>query len=162
MIHIITTGGTIEGLDYEQEKNRTQKVTSSIKDFLASANVTFEYSLEEVFSKDSRFITLEDRQAIAEIIKSSKSDKILISHGTITMVETAEFLGGLKLGKTIVLVGSFILGTNEKTDAPFNLGYALGVLQNQEKGVYITMNGKVFFYDNVVKNVRENRFERKS
>ena len=58
-------------------------------------------------------------------------------------------------------MGSFILGTKENTDAPFNLGYAFGVLQKQKKGVYIAMNGTVFSYDNVIKNVQENRFERK-
>lgn len=158
MIWIITTGGTIEGHEYVDE-SKNLGATRSIKSFLQDANVSFKYHIESAFSKDSRFITPEDRELLLEKVVSSTSDQILITHGTITMVETASYLGKLNLNKTIVLVGSFISGLDKNTDAPFNLGYAISALHTLDKGVYIAMNGNVFTWDKVRKNVKQNRFE---
>ncbi|GGG17215.1 asparaginase [Dokdonia pacifica] len=156
--HIISTGGTIEGLDYEN-LNQKQTTTVAIDDILSNARVALKYTIEKILNKDSRFINDDDRELIAEKIKSNDSDKILLTHGTITMVETAQFLGRLALNKTIVLTGAFILGTKKNTDAPFNLGFALSALQILEPGVYIAMNGTIFNWVNVKKNNQNNRFE---
>src|SRR5690606_25757458 len=156
--HIISTGGTIEGLDYEN-LNQKQTTTVAIDDILSNARVALKYTIEKILNKDSRFINDDDRELIAEKIKSNDSDKILLTHGTITMVETAQFLVRLALNKTIVLTGAFILGTKNNTDAPFNLGFALSALQILEPGVYIAMNGTIFNWDNVKKNNQKNRFE---
>ena len=160
MIHIIKTGGTIEGLEYDRPENRSNNPTVSISDFLETAKISFQYTIETAFQKDSRFITLEDRIDLAEKIAATDCNKILITHGTLTMAETAKFLGRLGIDKTIVLVGAFILGTDEETDTPFNLGYALGVIDFLEKGVYVDMNGRIFSWDNVKKNLETNRFEK--
>ena len=64
------------------------------------------------------------------------------------------------LNKTIVLVGSFILGSSADTDAPFNLGYAISSLQLLKPDVYIAMNGQIFPWNNVSKNLETNKFER--
>ena len=157
MIHILTTGGTIEGLDNDQKHN-ARKI--SIRNFLEAANVSFSFSIEEVFQKDSRSITFEDREYLADKIQASKASKILISHGTFTMEETAKHIAGRKPNKTIVLTGSFILGTSKDTDAPFNLGYAICALQFLEPDVYVAMNGRIFHWSNVTKNLKTNRFER--
>lgn len=159
MIHIITTGGTIEGLDYETKKIENQEARISIQDFFRSANVSFSYSIEKVLNKDSRSITNEDRQLLVDKIKSTSADKIILTHGTFTMEDTAKFIGKLNLNKTIVLVGSFILGTSQNTDAPFNLGYAICSLQFLKPDVYIAMNGTIFHWKNVTKNLETNKFE---
>ena len=159
MIYIITTGGTIEGLEYENEENKPHDVNVNIMEFFKTANVSIEYSIHNAFCKDSRFITQEDRKILAEKIKSTKEKKILITHGTLTMVETAKYLGKLNLDKTVVLVGSFVLGSEKNTDAPFNLGYAVCALQNLGNGVFIAMNGNTFSWKNVDKNMDLNRFE---
>lgn len=159
MITILTTGGTIEGLDYVSDK-AINKTNVSIADFLESANVDFEHTIESVFKKDSRAIKDNDREQLARKIEETNASKILITHGTFTMEDTAKYLGKLKLNKTIVLVGSFILGSSENTDAPFNLGYAISSLQFLMPGVYIAMNGQVFDGNNVSKNLETNRFER--
>ena len=75
------------------------------------------------------------------------------------MEDTAKFIGKLNLNKTIVLVGSFILGTSQNTDAPFNLGYAICSLQFLKPDVYIAMNGTIFHWKNVTKNLETNKFE---
>ena len=159
MIHILTTGGTIEGLDYEDGSGIT-KSNVTIKDFLESANVDFNYTIESVFKKDSRAINKKDRELLVRKITESKATKILITHGTFTMEDTAKYIGKLNLNKTIVLVGSFILGSSSDTDAPFNLGYAISSLQLLKPDVYIAMNGQIFNWNNVSKNLETNKFER--
>jgi len=156
--HIISTGGTIEGLDYEN-LNQKQRTTVAIEDILSNARITTAYSIDKILNKDSRFINDDDRELIVKRIISNDSDKILLTHGTITMVETAKFLGKLKINKTIVLTGAFILGTKKNSDAPFNLGFALSALQFLEPRVYIAMNGTIFNWNNVRKNKQLNRFE---
>ncbi len=158
-VHIMTTGGTIEGLEYSSIENKPLKAPKKIEHFLQALSVSFEFSIEKVFSKDSRFITDVDRRTLADKIRESKEDKILVTHGTLTMVETAKFLGALDLQKTIVIVGSFVLGTEIDSDAPFNLGFAIGALQSLEPRVYIAMHGKVFSWNKVIKNKQKNRFE---
>ncbi|MCM4172335.1 asparaginase [Arenibacter sp. TNZ] len=159
MIHIITTGGTIEGLDYVDDKGIT-KSNVTITDFLESANIEFKYTIESVFKKDSRAITDNDREQLVRKIKESNATKILITHGTFTMEDTARYIGKLDLNKTIVLVGSFILGSSADTDAQFNLGYAISSLQLLKPDVYIAMNGQVFLWNNVSKNLETKKFER--
>lgn len=158
MIYILTTGGTIEGLDYTDNKSAKSSCTI-IQDFLRSPNIDFVYTIESVFKKDSRDITDKDRELLAQKIKKSNADKILITHGTFTMENTAKYLGRLNLNVTIVLVGSFILGSSSNTDASFNLGYAISSLQFLKPDVYITMNGQVFHWNNVFKNLETNKFE---
>ena len=159
MIHIFTTGGTIEGLDYLDDKGLTES-SVTIKEFLVNANVDFEYTIESVFKKDSRAIVKNDLELLVSKIIATNATKILITHGTFTMEATAKYIGKLNLGKTIVLVGSFTLGSSANTDAPFNLGYAISSLQFLKPDVYIAMNGRIFHWNNVVKNLETNKFER--
>lgn len=159
MIQILTTGGTIEGLDYIDDKGLTESDVT-IKEFLVNANVDFEYTIENVFKKDSRSIVKNDLELLVSKIIATNATKILITHGTFTMEATAKYIGKLNLGKTIVLVGSFILGSSANTDAPFNLGYAISSLQFLKPDVYIAMNGRIFHWNNVVKNLETNKFER--
>ncbi|PHR11313.1 MAG: asparaginase [Aequorivita sp.] len=159
MIKILTTGGTIEGLDYVDDKG-IKKTNISIGDFLDRANVDFEYEIESIFKKDSRAITEKDRELLVRKIKETSATNILITHGTFTMEDTAKYIGKKDLNKTIVLVGSFILGSSADTDAPFNLGYAISSLQLLKPDVYIAMNGQIFPWKNVTKNLETNKFER--
>ncbi|WP_370176417.1 asparaginase domain-containing protein [Leeuwenhoekiella palythoae] len=158
MIHIITTGGTIEGLDYEKQENKQKHSKITIRELIESANVSFPYIIEKAFAKDSRSITDEDRNFLLKKIKTSKAEKILITHGTFTMEDTAIYLGNKDLEKTIVLVGSFIMGDSKNTDASFNLGFAVSTLQFLKPDVYIAMNGRIFRWNNVTKNIASNKF----
>ena len=161
MIHIITTGGTIEGLEYETIESENQESKISIEDFFRSANVSFSYSIENVLNKDSRSITDKDRQLLVDKIEATSAEKIILTHGTFTMEDTAKYIGKLNLNKTIVLVGSFVLGTSNGTDAPFNLGYAICSVQFLKPDVYVAMNGTIFHWKNVTKNLETNKFEQR-
>ena len=160
MIKIFTTGGTIGGLEYANTKHKSSNHTIDISELLQKAKIQIEYDIEYLFDKDSRHITPKDLSAIKQHITSSNEHEILITHGTYTMIETAKYLGELNLNKIIVLVGSFILGSDLKTDAPENLSYALTSFQNLNNGVYIAMNHEIFDWHNVRKNIRKNRFEK--
>jgi len=91
--------------------------------------------------------------------KNCSEDKIVITHGTDTMPETAKVLGKNIKDKTIVLLGSMIPYSFGGSDALFNLGCAISAVQILPKGVYITMNGKIFPYDNVRKNKEIGEFQ---
>ncbi len=158
-IQIIITGGTIDGLEYSAANNAPPKHLSIIPKFLERARLSIEYELELLMQKDSKFITDEDRSAIYSSCLNCKKKQIIITHGTMTMPLTAKFLGKKKLKKTIVLVGSAVLGNKTNSDAFFNLGCALTAVQLLPVGVYIAMDGKIFSWDNVKKNFDTCMFE---
>ncbi len=158
MLYIITTGGTIEGLEYDDENQRNSEGIS-IETFLSQLEISIPYHIEKVLDKDSRFVTEEDRELIATKVSNCQSDNVLITHGTLTMVETAKYLGRLEFNKTIVLTGAFILGTEPDTDAPSNLDFAIAAFEDLENGVYIAMHDTIFQWNAVRKNHAKNRFE---
>ena len=157
-IAIITTGGTIDKI-YFDAKSDYHVGDPQIKVILDKVGATFEYSVSEVFQKDSLDITDEDRLLIANRILQTDPSSFIVTHGTDTMVETANVLKEHVSGKTIVLVGSLTPARFRETDAEFNIGVAVGAVQALPEGVYIAMNGQIFNPDSVRKNRAENRFE---
>jgi L-asparaginase len=151
-IKIFITGGTIDGLEYDSATAAPKSNKSLIPGLLQQARVTSNYSVDVVMSKDSKFITHKDRELLLKNCQQCKEDWIVITHGTMTMANTAKFLGEKHLQKTIVFVGSAIPANKENSDALFNLGAALTAVQILPRGVYLTMNGKVFSWDNVRKD----------
>ena len=110
--------------------------------------------------KDSLEMIDADRRLILNKCIKSDSDQIIITHGTDTMVETANFIAKEKLNRTIVLTGAMIPINFGSSDGLFNLGSALGFVQSLQYGVYITMNGQYFYSDNVRKNKKLGIFEK--
>lgn len=158
-IKIMITGGTIDNLEYATEKNAPKKRQSLIPQLLKQSRLNSDYNAEKILFKDSKFITGNDKEFIFKKCKNCKEDKIVITHGTMTMPQTAKFIGKFNLKKTIVLVGSVIPANKEKSDALFNLGFALAAVQLLPYGVYVAMNGRIFQSDNVSKNLKTGYFE---
>lgn len=158
-VKILTTGGTIGGLEYASEKDEPKNKKSLIPGLLKQARISPDCGIEEVCFKDSRFFDDKDREMLLDRCKKCREQKIVITHGTRTMTSTAKYLGEKKLPKTIVLTGSMVLGDEENSDALFNLGAALTAVQLLPPNVYIAMNGKIFLWDNVRKNTGAGRFE---
>src|SRR5690348_5161476 len=100
-IKILITGGTIDDLDYEKEENAPKNHLSLIPDLLKQARITKDYDVEVLMQKDSRVVTEEDRKLILERCQNYEENKIIITHGTFTMPETARYLGVANLEKTI-------------------------------------------------------------
>lgn len=110
---------------------------------------SFEFETKTILQKDSLDITDGDRKLILEACKSTGIDKIVITHGTDTMVQTAELLNQID-DKTIVLTGALSPELFRDTDADFNLGTAVGAVGVLKNGVYIAMNGRIFNWGEVV------------
>ena len=100
---------------------------------------------------DSLEMTDADRQIIIEQSRKCKEDRIVITHGTDTMEETAIALGQAGLEKTIVLTGAMVPYKFGSSDGLFNLGSALAFAQTLSRGVYVVMNGRCFIWNNVKK-----------
>jgi L-asparaginase len=111
--------------------------------------------------KDSRSFTGSDLQNVLKSVEKSKSKKIIITHGTYTMPDTARFLSAnlKRKDQTIILTGSMIPLTGfSPSDAPFNIGYSLASVKTLKPGVYLCMNGEIFSSKEVAKRVSEGRF----
>ena len=156
-IKILTTGGTIDKV-YFDAKSEYEVGPPQIVEILQEAHVTVDYTVESVLSKDSLDMTDDDRQSLRRRILADPCERILITHGTDTMIQTALSLRGIP-EKTIVLTGSMQPARFKVTDAVFNIGTAMGAVQSLPPGVYLAMNGRVFDPAQVRKNRKENRFE---
>lgn len=108
---------------------------------------------------DSLDMTETDRNLIAENCIKASEDKIVITHGTDTMAQTARVLAEKVKNKTVVLTGAMIPIKFGSSDGLFNLGSALAFVQTLPRGVYVAMNGRYFNWDNVRKNKQSGAFE---
>jgi L-asparaginase len=149
-IRIIITGGTFDKHYDEIQGTLTFKDTH-LPEILEQVRCTLEVKMELNQLIDSLEMGRDDRLQILEACKKATERRIVITHGTDTMTETARVLGEAGLDKVIVLTGAMIPYTLRNSDAVFNLGCSLMAVQLLPAGVYITMNGKVFAWDNVKK-----------
>ncbi|MBW2683311.1 MAG: asparaginase [Deltaproteobacteria bacterium] len=159
-IKIYTTGGTIDKVYFDQ-KSEYQVGDPQAKGVLERANVVLDYELESIIKKDSLDFTDKDRELIRKKVESTSLERIVITHGTDAMIDTAKVLKDIS-DKTIVMTGSMYPAQFRDSDAVFNIGCAVTAAQILVPGVYIVMNGRIFKPDNVRKNVELNRFEEKS
>ena len=150
-IKLLLTGGTIDK-HYNESNGALDFKETHIPDLLKLGRNRSDIEIEQIMLKDSLEMTDLDRQEILEACKASQQSKIIITHGTDTIVETATVLGEENIDKTIVLVGAMIPFVFKHSDAVFNMGFALGVVQCLPQGVYVAMNGKVFDWNAVIKN----------
>lgn len=157
-IQVFTTGGTLDKVYFDDLSTYTVG-EPQIVDILRGVNVQVPFDVETLMRKDSIHLTTHDRSLIEHACRQCSASRILITHGTDTMIETARDLQGLGADKTIVLVGSLSPARFKGTDAEFNIGFAWAVVQTAPPGIYIAMNGRVFDAAHVRKNRDENRFE---
>ena len=156
-IKIFTTGGSIDKI-YSTQSSQFVVGAPQAGAILADANVTCAYEIEALLTKDSLEISAEDREMLAARVRGEPCARILITHGTDTMVNTALALTDIS-GKVIVLTGAMQPAAFKRSDAAFNLGFALAALQTLPEGVYIAMNGRIFDPLRVRKNIGLDRFE---
>jgi len=150
-IKVLITGGTIDK-QYNELNGELIFTQSSVEDMLAQGGAKLDISVETVMLKDSLDMDDNDRQKILTSCLACEESQIVITHGTDTMVETSQVLAAGIKDKTIVLLGAMVPYQFKNSDALFNLGCAIAAVQTLGNGVYITMNGKIFNYDEVIKN----------
>lgn len=160
-IHIILTGGTIDSRWDPKQDTAVVSEHSTLPEYFDGLNLYEELTINEVCMKDSRALTPEDLKTILKAIEDSPSQRVLVTHGTYTMPDTARYLKvNLKLkDKVVILTGSMTpLRGFDFSDAGFNLGFAVAKLQDLKSGVYLAMNGKVFSADEAAKSITEGKF----
>ena len=154
---IIATGGTIDKI-YFDDKSDYQVGEPQIGETLRLMDVSFEFDIKPLMRKDSLHLDDRDRASMRETVLSSEIAHVIITHGTDTMVETANALKDIP-GKTIILTGALHPARFRDSDAVFNIGCAVGAVQSLPEGVWIAMSGRVWNPDHVRKNREQNRFE---
>jgi L-asparaginase len=158
-IRIFITGGTFDK-EYNELNGSLFFKDTHLPEMLALGRSRVPVDVRTLMMIDSLDMTDADRETIALNCLKTPEDKIVITHGTDTMVETARVLAEKVRGKTIVLVGAMIPYKFGSSDGLFNLGSALAFVQTLPPGVYITMNGRYFNWDNVRKNKSVGEFEK--
>ena len=149
-IKVLITGGTI-AKRYDEISGELLFDAEHFEKMLKQGRCEANLNIETIMMKDSLEIDDWDRESIYNTVVSAKDKAIMIIHGTDTMVQTAVKLATIK-GKTIVLVGAMIPYAFKNSDALFNIGCALGAVSVLGEGVFVVMNGKVFKWDEVVKD----------
>lgn len=157
-IRILVTGGTFDK-EYNELEGKLYFKETHVHEMLALGRSKVEVDIRTLMLVDSLEMTDMDRETIMEQCRSCAEDRLVITHGTDTMEQTARVLGKGIQNKTIVLTGAMIPYKFGSSDGLFNLGSALAFVTALPPGVYIAMNGRYFAWDNVRKNRATGEFE---
>jgi len=157
-IRIVVTGGTFDK-HYDEIRGELTFKESHLPEILKLTRVTVPVEIEQDQLIDSLQMQDANRRSILEACTRARESRIIVTHGTDTMAETARVLGPVGLEKTIVLTGAMIPYKIMGSDALFNFGTAFTAVQLLPKGVWIVMNGRVFQWDKVRKNKALGVFE---
>ena len=158
-VRLLVTGGTIDKV-YDATEGRLGFERTQVLEMLRQARVPLpEECVQTVLLKDSLDLVDADRKAIAAACLASQEERIVITHGTDTMVQTARHLAPEVPGRTIVLTGAMVPFSVSHSDALFNFGFALAAVRLLPPGIYVAMNGSVFPWDAVRKNRAAGWFE---
>jgi L-asparaginase len=159
MVQIFVTGGTFDK-EYNYITGELFFKDTHLKAMLERGRCSIDFDVKTLMMMDSLQMTDADRQIITYSCQQSSHDKIILTHGTDTMVKTAGIIADAKIPKTIVLTGAMVpyaFGTS--SDGFFNLGSALAFVQTLPHGVYVVMNGRYFDWHKVKKNRQTGNFE---
>lgn len=158
MIRVFVTGGTFDKT-YDEIRGRLTFGDTHLSEMLRLGRSRVPVSVRTLMMVDSLDMTDADRDLIVRSCAQCEETRIVVTHGTDTMVETARTLAAAAAGKTIVLTGAMIPYAFGSSDGLFNLGSALSFAQVLPPGVYIAMNGQHFTWDRVRKNRETGVFE---
>ena len=160
-IRIFVTGGTFDK-EYDELRGELYFKDSHVAEMLTLGRSRVDVDIRTLMMVDSLEMTAADRTLIVDHCRKAGEDRILVTHGTDTMEDTAKALGKAGLDKTIVLTGAMVPFKFGSSDGLFNLGSALGFAQTLPYGVYVAMNGRYFGWKNVRKNKGTGEFEEDS
>ena len=157
-VRVFVTGGTFDK-EYNELTGSLFFRDTHLSEMLRLGRSRVDVSISTLMMIDSLEMTAADRARIVDECGGAAETRILVTHGTDTMVETAAALAAAAAGKTIVLTGAMIPYAFGSSDGLFNLGSALSFVQALPPGVYIAMNGRWFSWDRVRKNRDTGTFE---
>ena len=162
MIAILTTGGTFDK-QYNERTGALAFKDTHVPEMLRLGRCRLDVRVRPLMMVDSLEMTDADRRSVADACVAAPETRIVVTHGTDTMVETARVLAAVlpgDSGKTIVLTGAMVPYAFGSSDGLFNLGSALSFVQALPAGVYVAMNGRSFAWNAVRKNLETGVFER--
>jgi len=157
-IRVFITGGTFDK-EYNELDGKLFFQDTHLPEMLKLGRCNLDVELRTLMMIDSLEMGVDERELIVFQCNRSDENKIVITHGTDTMTETAKVLAEKVKDKTVVLTGAMIPYKFGSSDGLFNLGSALAFVQTLPHGIYIAMNGKIFNWDNVRKNKQTGQFE---
>jgi len=157
-IRIFITGGTFDK-EYNEIVGKLFFQDTHLPEMLKLGRCNLDVEIRTLMMIDSLEMGIDERELIVFQCNHADEEKIIITHGTDTMAETAKVLAEKIKDKTIVLTGAMIPYKFGSSDGLFNLGAALAFAQTLPHGVYIAMNGKCFDWHNVRKNKQTGQFE---
>lgn len=157
-IRVFVTGGTFDK-EYDELSGRLYFKDTHLPEMLCLARSRLDVSLRTLMMIDSLEMTDADRRLVVESCRGCAEGRIVVTHGTDTMADTARALHAAEVGKTVVLTGAMIPYAFGSSDGLFNLGSALSFAQVLPAGVYVAMNGRVYLGDRVRKNRENGIFE---
>ena len=158
-IRIFITGGTFDK-EYNELDGKLFFQDTHLPEMLKLGRCNLDVELRTLMMIDRLEMGVDERELIVFQCNRSDEDKIVITHGTDTMTDTAKVLAEKVKDKTVVLTGAMIPYKFGSSDGLFNLGSALAFVQTLPHGIYIAMNGKIFNWDNVKKNKQTGQFEK--
>ncbi|MEP6821847.1 MAG: asparaginase domain-containing protein [Chthoniobacterales bacterium] len=157
-IRILVTGGTFDK-DYNERTGQLFFKDTHLAEMLRLGRSRVEVSIRTLMMIDSLDMTDADRAVVVQNCAQCDEDRVIITHGTDTMTDTAAAIAREITDKTIVITGAMIPYAFGSSDGLFNLGSALSFVQILPAGVYVAMNGKCFPWDRVRKNRERGEFE---
>ena len=157
-ILFVQTGGTIDKDYPKKTKGWGFEISTPAFDrVLSKLKLSFEYDAVTLFQKDSQDISDADRMQLRDFLRDTEFEKIIITHGTDTIIETARFIQNVS-GKTIVFTGAFLPEKFKESDADFNLGMAVAAVQNFPEGVFVCLNGIVCSAEKIKRDMNTGKF----
>lgn len=157
-IRLLVTGGTFDK-EYNELEGTLFFKDTHVREMLGLGRCRLDLEVQTLMMIDSLQMTDVDRERILASCLAPGCDRMVITHGTDTMAETARYLGERVKDRTVVLTGAMVPYTFGSSDGLFNLGSALAFTQSLSAGVYVAMNGRSFDWDNVRKNKASGAFE---
>jgi len=157
-IRVFITGGTFDKT-YDEISGKLLFEDTHVHEMLRLGRCRLDLAVRTLMMVDSLEMTDADRQLVLENCRGAAEERIVVTHGTDTMTDTARVLGEARLPKTIVLTGAMVPYAFGSSDGLFNLGSALSFVQALPHGVFVAMNGRCFPWDDVEKNRELGIFE---
>jgi L-asparaginase len=158
-IKLLVTGGTFDK-EYDEINGRLFFKDTHVQEMLRLGRCSIDVDVRTLMMIDSLDMTQADRELILRSVISATEERIIITHGTDTMAETAKVLGPVVQDKTVILTGAMIPYKFGSSDGLFNLGSAMAFVQSLKPGTYVAMNGRYFDWNNVRKDRDTGLFEK--
>ena len=153
----LACGGTIDKIYHDKQDD--YRIGAPASDAILQRARVATATAQPLVAKDSLEMTDKDRQAVVAAILASPARRLVITHGTDTLTDTAQAIAEAVRDKTVVLVGAFLPAVFRDSDADFNIGFALAAAKTLPPGIYVAMNGNLFPAGAVRKNRQAGRFE---